>query len=113
MICSAIAVLASSVTGIGWYGEPLKHRGAGGAPSEPQSRVRSHTSCTGWPMTLATFATRARPPSCWRSIAVRLIETTRAVRLRASGRPARVQDHPRGLAGVTISRVPFSAAAVL
>jgi hypothetical protein len=63
-------------------------------------------------MTLATFATRARPPSCWRSIAVRLIETTRAVRLRASGRPRESRIIPR-VAGVTISRVPFSAAAVL
>ena len=105
-------MLASSVTGIGWYGEPLKHRGAGGAPSEPQSRVRSHTSCTGWPMTLATLRDRAWPPSCWRSIAVRLIETTSAVRLRASGRPRASRIMPR-VAGVTISRVPFSAAAVL
>jgi len=56
-------------------------------------------------------ATRARPSSGWRSIAVRLIETTSAVRLRASGRPRASRIIPRG-AGVMISRVPFSAAAV-
>ena len=63
-------------------------------------------------MTLATLATSARPPSGWRSIAVRLIETTSAVRLRASGRPRASRIMPRA-AGVMISRVPFSAAAVL
>ncbi len=63
-------------------------------------------------MTSATFATSPRPSSAWRSIAVRLIETTRAVRLRASGRPRESRIMPRG-AGVMISRVPFSAAAVL
>ena len=89
----------------------MKQRGAGGAPGLPHSRVFSHTSWNGLSMTFATLATSPRPPSFWRSSAVRLMETTSAVRLRASGRPRASRIMPRD-AGVMICRVAFSAAAL-
>ena len=106
MICSAIAVLASSVTGIGWYGEPLKQRGAGGAPGVPHSRVcvpdvlRTAGRCT-----LATLRDQ-RPAAVvlaqQRGAADRHDQRGAVAGQRAA---AGVEDHARATAGVTISRV--------
>ena len=95
--------MATSVTGIGWNGEPFQQTGGLGAPCSPHKRVWPHSSSNGLPMTAATRAIRSVPPSFCSASAARLTETTSAVRLVTSGRPWSSRMSPR-VAGVMTSR---------
>ncbi len=90
-------MVAESVIGIGWYGEPFQH---GRGVFASHSRTLFSASCGCMPSTAASRVSTALPSSgCW-SRSVRLAETTSRVSLSAIGTPRSSRIEPR-TAGVT------------
>ncbi len=85
-------MVASSVIGIGWYGEPFQ-QGCGVLASH--SRTLSLTSLGFMPRTPASLVRTASPSSFIFSSSVREAETTRRVSLSAIGTPRASRIDPR------------------
>ncbi len=85
-------MVASRVTGIGWYGEPFQQ---GLGVWESQSRTLSMTSLGVMSRTSARRVMTPLPLSFIFISAVRLAETTRRVSLSASGTPRASRIEPR------------------
>ena len=84
--------VASSVMGIGWYGEPFQQ---GCGVSASHSRTFSMTSLGFMPSTPASLARTALPSSGIFSRSVREAETTSRVSLSARGTPRASRIEPR------------------